>query len=768
MISLTRALLVCLACAFLAFAARAQDTTPGDTGAEDGANSVQVQEERLQVLIDTLEDDEKRADLVAQLRLLLEAQDQAVPPDERPSVSDQLLGQLSQQFEVLGEAVDAVLAAPEQMADFWVWLQTDVATESGLSRWQDILRTIGICIGAAILAFVVVAYPVRRLGRRLARPRKPGPVKLLAGIGGLLLDALPIIAFATAGSATLAAIETGAVARAMSANLLSVITIALAVCALIRVLTRPRRPAMRLMPVSDAVARDLTRRLFWVVGVMAAAYAFGRTLPLIGMPWSARSAVLTLAALISVLLLIVAIFKHRLLVRYGLERSAARGTMVGDILHWLARNWHLLATLLMIVFFIAYVVGGEVLFVELVGRIGWSLLVAIGAILVWHLATALGERQARKAQAEEADGDVVRKSGHLLLKLFGKVIMAGIVIALLVHVWLFDIIEWFGAEAGKDLLEAVVTIGIIIGLAFLANRAIAAIIDRIRYARRAESAELRRRRVETLLPLLRSAAAIVISAVALLIVLSEIGLDITPLLASAGVIGLAIGFGAQSLVKDVITGLFILMEDAVGIGDVVTVGGNTGVVEEMSIRTIRLRDFGGVQHVIPFGVVDTVSNLTRDFSFSVFEVGVAYDSDVDKVKQAMIEVDEQLRSDPEMAINILEPLQIFGVDSFGDNAVVIKARIKTKPGQQWGVMRAYNGLMKKKFDAEGIEIPFPQRTLHIPAAQLAELTRPNPEKSARKSDRRRKTAKPGEPGEAPATGAVQSEAPVADDAPDDD
>ncbi|MGF1624095.1 MAG: mechanosensitive ion channel domain-containing protein, partial [Alphaproteobacteria bacterium] len=598
------------------------------------------------------------------------------------------------------------------MMEMWSWLEADVGSETGRSRWQDILRAVGISLGAALVAFFAVGLLLRRFGRQLNQRGQTFWGRLLRGVAAFLVDVLPVIAFAAAGSAALAAVSKGAVAGAMTAALLSVLTIALAACALVRIVTRPHRPALRLLPVSDGVARDITRRSYWIIGVMTAAYAMTGTLPLVGMPLSARTAVLTIAALVAAVMMIAAIVRHRRPVRHAIERSARKGTLTGDAALWLAGYWHVIAVVVVVALLVTYIVGGDMLFVDVVAQIGWTLLVLAGCYAVWRLLIAYHEQQQRRSQAAKGEGDLVRESGHVMIRLFARLVLAIVTLGLLVHLWLFDVIEWLGNDAGRALLEGAITIAIILILAYAANRAIVAVIQRIQHSGRGSAAH-GRRRVETLLPLLRSAAAVVIIAVTFLIVLSEIGLDITPLLASAGVLGLAIGFGAQSLVKDVITGMFFLVEDAFGVGDIVTVAGYSGVVEEMSIRSIKLRDFGGIVHVIPFGVVDAASNMTRGFSFAVFEVGVSYGSDVDQVIACMREVDQELRTDPAMAAAIIEPIDVVGLDSFGDNAVVIKARIKTWPAKQWGVMRAYNRLLKMRFDERGIEIPFPQRTVHI-------------------------------------------------------
>jgi small conductance mechanosensitive channel len=220
------------------------------------------------------------------------------------------------------------------------------------------------------------------------------------------------------------------------------------------------------------------------------------------------------------------------------------------------------------------------------------------------------------------------------------------------------------------------------------------------------------KRARTLTSVVHHVAVVAVSCVAVMMGVAEIGVDLKPVLAAAGVGGLAIGFGAQSVVKDVISGFFLLLENQVRVGDVVSIGGTGGFVEAISLRTMVLRDLAGNVHVIPHGSVDRVTNMTKDYSRYVFDVGVAYREDPDEVMKVLREVGEELRGDPEYAADILEPLEILGVDSLADSAVVIKCRIMTRPIQQWRVGREMNRRIKKAFDKHGIEIPFPHRTLY--------------------------------------------------------
>ena len=230
--------------------------------------------------------------------------------------------------------------------------------------------------------------------------------------------------------------------------------------------------------------------------------------------------------------------------------------------------------------------------------------------------------------------------------------------------------------------------------------------------------EAQEKRIRTITSLLSTIVVTLIWVTALLMTLEQLGLDVAPVLASAGIVGLAIGFGAQNLVRDIISGFFLILENQVRVGDVAIVNGTGGLVETINFRTLSLRDLSGVVHVFPNGTITTLSNRTKGWSAYVMDIGVAYKEDTDKVTEVMKEVAEEMQGDPNYERKILEPIEIFGVDQFGDSAVVIKARLKTIPIQQWFVGREYLRRLKKAFDARGIEIPFPHRTLYMGEASL--------------------------------------------------
>ncbi|MEE8124532.1 MAG: mechanosensitive ion channel family protein, partial [Nitrospirales bacterium] len=221
------------------------------------------------------------------------------------------------------------------------------------------------------------------------------------------------------------------------------------------------------------------------------------------------------------------------------------------------------------------------------------------------------------------------------------------------------------------------------------------------------------KRIKTLTGLLRTICLTLVWVIAVVMSLDQIGLDVTPILASAGIVGLAVGFGAQNLVRDIINGFFMILENQVRVGDVAIVNGTGGLVEAISFRTITLRDLAGTVHIFPNGTVTTLANMTKDWSAYVLDIGVAYKEDTDRVTGVMKSVADELQQDPRFGQHILQPIEIFGVDQFGESEVVIKARLKTLPIQQWTVGREYRRRLKKAFEQQNIEIPFPHRTLYM-------------------------------------------------------
>ena len=219
--------------------------------------------------------------------------------------------------------------------------------------------------------------------------------------------------------------------------------------------------------------------------------------------------------------------------------------------------------------------------------------------------------------------------------------------------------------------------------------------------------------------MLKATAHAAIAVTASLMLLAEAGLKIGPLLAGAGIVGVALGFGAQTLVRDLLTGFSLIVEDIVSVGDIVRIGESGGLVESMSLRTIRLRDFDGTLHVFPYGEAQVVHNLTKAFSYYVFDLQISYGSDIEKALRIMAATGDALKADARFADKILEPIEVVGVDALGESGVTLKARIKTRPLAQWDVGREYNKRIKQAFDREDIQIPYPHMRLVFPELILA-------------------------------------------------
>jgi moderate conductance mechanosensitive channel len=254
---------------------------------------------------------------------------------------------------------------------------------------------------------------------------------------------------------------------------------------------------------------------------------------------------------------------------------------------------------------------------------------------------------------------------------------------------------------------------VVVVLMLVGLKAARIVSERVYAFLRKEGDEEHQKRADTLRGVTRITLSMVILIVGTAVIMGEVGIQIGPILAAAGIIGLAVGFGAQHLVQDVISGFFIFMEDQIRVGDVVQIAGKGGLVERVNLRMVVLRDLHGNVHYIRNGMIDVVTNMTKDFSRYVFDVGVAYREDVDEVIEVIKEVDESMRNDPAYSGDILEPIEILGLDRFDDSAIVVRARTKTKPIKQWSIGREFNKRLKKRFDELDIEIPFPHVTLYM-------------------------------------------------------
>ena len=281
--------------------------------------------------------------------------------------------------------------------------------------------------------------------------------------------------------------------------------------------------------------------------------------------------------------------------------------------------------------------------------------------------------------------------------------IAGGALVVISGIWDVDLLVLFGRGVGASILRAVGVVVVAVAGVEIAGLVVERLVEG--FARR--SGDTRRAaQMRTLGPLINGFMKSVVIVISVLTFLSEVGVKVGPLLASAGVVGVAIGFGAQTLVKDFLTGLFLIAEDVVSVGDNVLIGESGGTVEAMTLRTIRLRDLNGTLHIFPYSEAQVIHNRTSIFSSFVFETMTTYESDTDLALDVMAEVGEEMRRDPQYATKIIRPFEVLGIDRLDPLGVVVKGRITTRPREQWVVGREYNRRIKGAFEQAGVQLAY--------------------------------------------------------------
>ena len=698
-----------------------------------GGDAAQVR--ALERMVETLESPERRARFLADLKAALAAE--RATREAAPEDGASALRALSDGLAAAGGRIALLARQVADVPDAARWLAERWRAPGGRDAWLIGLgRLLAVVVGgiaAGLLAFRGLRKP-RRLVERMERPsRWLGPPLLF---GYHLLRLAPHLVTVGVGYGVLAVIGPSEPVRLVAISVLNAHLVASIVKMAGAQALAPHTPQFRLTAFTDETAFYCA--IWWrrLVNITVYGYFFCQAALLLGLPGSGYAALVHLLGILVVGLLVVLILQNRApFARWVRMASRAGGSRshvkLFAFLGRLADFWHIPAIL--------YVVAGGLLsaarglegFVFLAKSTAATIAIAWAAgfaVVAIRRAFVRGFRVRAELRARypglqarvERYLPVARAALQAVVLLFAA--------CLVLEAWNADAFAWLASAAGRAVIGTLAAIAAIVVIAMLVLEIAASLIDRYLSAVDGEGRPVERsQRARTLLPLARNALRVVIGVVAVLMILSEVGIDIAPILAGVGVVGLAVGFGAQTLVKDIITGLFILLEDSVAVGDFVTAGGHSGTVEAITIRTIRLRDLGGKVHTVPFSAVDSVTNETKGFSRYVIDAGVAYREDYDEVAAVMRAVGDDLRRDPEFGPNMLEPLEIMGLDAFGDSAVVVRARLKTLPGRQWATGREYNRRLKAAFDARGIEIPFPHTTIYFgedkqgeaPAARLA-------------------------------------------------
>ncbi len=663
-----------------------------------------VSVDELQRLVDTLQDPGGRGKLVTQLQALIMAQRHAEP--KKPEAIA-LLGRLSRQIdaftsEILAGAV-IVVDAPRLVG----WARQQVFDPAARQRWIDAATSLVLVFGAAAAAEWVLRWVIARARPKFPlRRRDTRAVRVLFALLGLVFDLVPLLVFA--------AIAYGAVAMALdplsatriTLSVLAVATIeARLILCLARAVLLPADEGVLFLPI-DAETRNylyiwVKRFTFW--GVYG--YAVPEAAWWLGVPGTLYTLMLKLVGLVVALLAIIFLLQNRAAIANWIGGDGLTASGWSRVRRTLAEVWQLLAIFYIAGLYAIYALHIEGGFVYVARATALSVVVIVTARLLARSIRTLSRRGfAVSPQLKSQFPTLEQRANRYVPVLTGLASGALYVVAGLavLQAWEVSAFSWLDTELARRLGGDLLSIGMIVLAALAAWEIFASAIER--YLGKIDSSGVpRRTRIRTFLPLLRTAMLSLIVVISALIILSHLGIDIAPLLAGAGVVGVAIGFGSQALVRDVITGLFILLEDQLAVGDIVDVGkDHKGVVEAITVRMIRLRDQAGTVHSVPFSEVTTVKNMTRDFSYVVARVTIAYGEDIDRVVEILRAVSAELSEDEAVRDMILDPFEYLGVDALDEYSVVLLVRIRTLPAKQFPVGRAFNRLVKIAFGKHGI------------------------------------------------------------------
>ncbi|MGM0517063.1 MAG: mechanosensitive ion channel domain-containing protein [Pseudomonadota bacterium] len=706
--------LVVLVAASLAPAAYAQE---GQAGSAQGAEAAASGPGRYDALVELLDDPERRDRLIAELERLSAAEEGATD-EGAGSVSEPSGAGSTGPVSALTSFVSGSFA---EMAGVASRLAADIPAIDWKAVGDLAWRVGAVLVLAYLLLFIghrALAGTWRRLdayaraGRTRHRLLRTG----LAVLGSLVLDvAVLAMAWLVAQAASWALVGDEGGAAMVAGLALQALLVVEAARLLVGAAFAPASPGLRLLPLSEPGARFWAGWLFLVIRFTG----YGGILLVPAIAAAGRSDLASATGWLIALLALGFTWSRLWVARHGVRSAllaraeTARRALAAWSLRRLAASWHWLAMFYALgVFVVAITRPGEAL--PFVALATFNSAVVIGVAL--FVSATLGQWIGRGVPLPT---DVVERMPTLQHRLNTyvplmlraiRVVIGLVAVAGLIWVWhLGNIFAWLGSDEGRWLLAIVIDVSLVLLITVVVWLLATGLIE----AKLNSSKAMPSARLQTLLALFRSAIAIALVTIAAMVILAELGMNIGPLLAGAGVLGLAIGFGAQKMVQDVITGVFIQIENSMNAGDIVTAAGVTGTAERLSIRSVTLRDLSGTVHVIPFSSVDIVSNYTRDFAYHKGEYGIAYRENVDQAIEQLKLAFDELVADPEWKDHILEPVEIPGVTGLGDSSVNIRVMIKTTPGDQWSVGRAYNRLVKKYFDQVGIEIPFPHTTLYF-------------------------------------------------------
>ena len=688
--------------------------------------------EELRGLVGTLENDDARQKLIAQLQALIAVRERipgaepvapaAAPTSATPTdnAGAQLIVGISDHLREVSTSLADGAAALSDFPRVFDWLRHQVLDPDARIEWIEILGKLLIVLGLAVLAERLTSYALRRARRGMAdRPSAAMWLRLVLSVPRLLIDLVPIAAFAIVADVVLPFVRPDEVVSIAAVAAVNAVVVARSAVAVMSTVLAAQSPMVGLLRISDETAgywlewfRRLARLAIYGYFIAGAALLLG--LPAGIYDLATRFLGFVVAGLVAVVILQN---KDAVAARVrGVPEAGSGAAGVRVLRARLAEVWHVIALIYIAAIYgvwALHIPGGfnsvlratVVSVIAIVGARAFDL--ACEALLARFLAVSPDLKRRFPGLQHRVDLYLSGVARAL------RVIVYLLAALILLQAWGFGAFAWIASDAGRRVIGALTTIAITALVTLLAWEAISFAVE-YTLARQVPSLAgyQRRTRARTLLPLLHKVVAIVLISMAALITLSELGVNIAPLLAGAGIVGIAIGFGAQNLVKDVITGLFILFEDTVAIGDVVTIGDSTGVVEAVSIRDLRLRGDRGALHTIPFSAVTKVVNMTKDFAYASFDIVVSQSDNLDAAIEAIQAIGKEITEDHDWRNAVLGPLGPVGIAKFIENGVVVHTQIRTLPGRQWDVEQAFNLRLKRRFDRQGIAM-YPSRKVYL-------------------------------------------------------
>jgi small-conductance mechanosensitive channel len=565
--------------------------------------------------------------------------------------------------------------------------------------WTTVLL-IGVFLGLGLLAERLYWWATRGFRRQIVAMSLDTVQMRLRAVGRRLVFGLGwVAAFAVGSLGAFLLFEWPPLLRDLIARCLLLCVIVWLTTVVLRFILAPNAERFRILPVSTASARHWYLWLTLIVGWYAAARLTGWFLETLGMAPAVRGLMADLFSLVWLVILLAAAWRRPGLRADANPDPAARAVARG-------KTW--LASFGLVLLWLLVPLGAYRLFSTALTVAALPVLLKITRAAVAHVLRPPGSNTAETVPPLAA---VLLERGLRAFWIIGAAVLLG-------WIWEVNVNSMAGDETVARVLRGALHAVVILLVVDLLWHVLRTWIDRkLAEAQRggaatgvgdgSPEAAHRRARIRTLLPIARNVLLVVLAVMGVLMALSAVGVEVGPLIAGAGVVGVAIGFGSQTLVKDVISGVFFLLDDAFRVGEYIESGSIRGTVEGFSLRSIKLRHHRGYLHTVPFGSLDKITNYSRDWVIDKVTLGVTYDTDLDRVKRIIKQVGKELQSDPELAPHILETLKMQGVEEYGDFAIKIRLKMMTRPGEQFVVRRRAYALIKKAFAENGVQFAFP-------------------------------------------------------------